>query len=596
LPQRNPDRRQRRKVGFVISRVLQASSPDEIALVQFAESLGYKLDKRDNHNIVITNLNGAVEKFKILDNFPFTSERKRMGIILKEEATDSIIFYLKGADTVIAPLLGKNVKSFAEEECENLAKEGLRTLVIASKNLTQDQYKSFKDQLKAAGKDHKHRDAKEKEVIDSLEHGIELLGITGVEDKLQDDIKSVIENLRAAGIKVWMLTGDKLETAKCIAISTGMKGLSTPFEVVKNDRKKFEEDTPRAVVVVEGDVLREIFTDKATKKAFIKYAAHAPSVVCCRCAPTQKSEVTEAVKEYIGKIVCCIGDGGNDVGMITSAHVGVGIEGKEGKQAALAADFSIKQFKTIAPLLLWSGRLSYVRTAKLANFVMHRGLIISVIQFLFSLTFQFNTIQIYNGYLMLGYATVFTSLPVFSLIFDEDVKWRQVFDYPQLYYLLQRWRLLSPSNFLIWAWMSIYQGSIIIMLSITLFEDSFLGIVTITFTALIFIELLNVATAVHKFHKMTKLSLLFSVIGYLICLFFLRDLFMLSEINLEFILKIGLITAVAWVPIKLGQITKRLLYPSLLDKVRKEAKQKEKLRRLRRQQGEAADETENLSH
>ena len=102
--------------------------------------------------------------------------------------------------------------------------------------------------------------------------------------------------------------------------------------------------------------------------------------------------------------------------MIQSANVGIGIVGKEGKQAALAADFSILQFNYLNKLLLWHGRLAYKRSAKLSQFVIHRGLIISNIQAIFTLVFYFVAIPIYNGYLMLGYSTLFTVLPVFSLV------------------------------------------------------------------------------------------------------------------------------------------------------------------------------------
>lgn len=570
-------------------RVLQASSPDEIALVQFAETLDYFMEARDTVSLTIRNMAGRKEHFTILDNFPFTSERKRMGIIVREEVSKTIMFYLKGADTAIMPKLGSVAASFVAEECENLAKDGLRTLVLCCKILTQKEYDSWKTRLQIAAKDLKRREAKESEVIDELEKDMELLGVTGVEDLLQDGIKTVIENLRAAGIKVWMLTGDKLETAKCISISTGIKGSGNGMIEIKKsaDRAEFIFELEKlerqlnSVFIVEGDTLREIFADPDVKKTFIRVASMAPSVVCCRCSPTQKSEITEAIKNQLKKVVCGIGDGGNDVGMITSANVGIGIEGKEGKQAALAADFSIKTFKTLAPLALWSGRLSYVRTAKLTNFIIHRGLIISVIQFLFTLTYNFTTIQIYNGYLMLGYATVFTNLPVFSMVYDEDVSWRQVFDYPLLYKELQKGRLLSAKTFLLWAWMSIYQGTVIIMLSILMFDTPFLEIVTITFTSLIFIELLNVATSVHKFHSNIGASILISAACYLCCLLALKDVMMLCSINLIFVVRVVFITFCAWMPVKVVQVIKTRCYPSLLDKVRREDREK---RRRQRQQ------------
>lgn len=117
---------------------------------------------------------------------------------------------------------------------------------------------------------------------------------------------------------------------------------------------------------------------------FIEVATKLPAVVACRCSPTQKADIARLIRSHTKKRVCCIGDGGNDVSMIQAADVGLGIVGKEGKQASLAADFSINQFSYITKLLVWHGRNSYKRSAKLAQFVIHRGLIISIIQAVFS--------------------------------------------------------------------------------------------------------------------------------------------------------------------------------------------------------------------
>ena len=106
--------------------------------------------------------------------------------------------------------------------------------------------------------------------------------------------------------------------------------------------------------------------------------------------------------------------------MILESEIGIGIEGKEGMQASLASDFSLKEFGHLRKLILWHGRNSYRRSAVLAQFVFHRGLIIAVIQAQFIILFYFVAIPIYNGFLMLGYATIYTALPVFSLVFDSD--------------------------------------------------------------------------------------------------------------------------------------------------------------------------------
>jgi len=174
--------------------------------------------------------------------------------------------------------------------------------------------------------------------------------------------------------------------------------------------------------------------------------------------------------------------------------VGIGIEGKEGMQAALASDFSLTEFGHLKKLILWHGRLSYRRSAVLSQFVFHRGLIISVIQAIFIILFYFVAIPIYNGYLMLGYSTIYTSLPVFSLVFDKDMNVDSIMNFPPLYKTLQKGRELNIKSFAIWVWKSIFQGSVIILFALTFFNDSYVNIVTITFTSLILIELLNVYT------------------------------------------------------------------------------------------------------
>ena len=169
------------------------------------------------------------------------------------------------------------------------------------------------------------------------------------------------------------------------------------------------------------------------KNEFIEIATKLSAVVACRCSPTQKADVARLIRAFTKKRVCCIGDGGNDVSMIQAADVGVGIVGKEGKQASLAADFSVTQFSHLTKLLLWHGRNSYRRSAKLAQFVIHRGLIISIMQAVFSAIFYFAPIALYQGWLMAGYATVYTMAPVFSLVLDRDVSEDLALLYPELY-------------------------------------------------------------------------------------------------------------------------------------------------------------------
>jgi phospholipid-translocating ATPase len=104
-----------------------------VALVKFAESLGMILEEREENFIQIMDTNGQVQKFEILENFPFSSETKRMGIIVKNKETNSLMFYVKGAETVMEKIVRPDQRVSLSENCEQLANDGLRTLVISQK-------------------------------------------------------------------------------------------------------------------------------------------------------------------------------------------------------------------------------------------------------------------------------------------------------------------------------------------------------------------------------------------------------------------------------------------------------------------------------
>lgn len=162
---------------------------------------------------------GQTLSFDVLEVFPFTSESKRMGIVIRDRQTGEITFYQKGADVVMSKIVAYN--DWLDEECGNMAREGLRTLVVARKKLSDDTWHDFQEAYREARVSLGDRnEAVSRVIAQILEKDLELLGVTGVEDKLQDDVKMTIELLRNAGIKIWMLTGDKIETATSIAIST----------------------------------------------------------------------------------------------------------------------------------------------------------------------------------------------------------------------------------------------------------------------------------------------------------------------------------------------------------------------------------------
>ncbi|KAI9594921.1 ATPase, class II, type 9A [Syncephalis fuscata] len=543
----------------------QAASPDEVAIVRWTASVGLRLAARDLHTITLTAPDGQ-HTYTVLDIFPFTSESKRMGIIVREMTTGEIIFYEKGADVVMTRIVQFN--DWLDEECGNMAREGLRTLVVARKRLSEEAYKEFQEKYAAAKIAFYDRSGAIREAMKDLEQDLELLGLTGVEDRLQTDVKNTLEVLRNAGLKIWMLTGDKIETAICIAISSRLVSRSQTFhqiaKVTRVDEILEELDALRnkrdCCLVIDGESL-QLCLDQC-RDEFIALAVQLPAVVCCRCSPTQKADITRIIKQTTGRRVCAIGDGGNDVSMIQAAHVGVGIEGKEGRQASLAADFSITEFKHLPKLLLWHGRNSYKRSAKLSQFVIHRGLIISVMQAVFSSIFYYAPIALYQGVLIAGYSTVFTMAPVFSLVLDRDVSEDTALIYPELYKELRKGRSLSFKTFFSWLLVSLYQGGAIMMMAIWLFREEFMNIVSISFTALVLNELLMVAFEINTWHRYMIYAEVATLGIYIGSMSFLDvDFDMKFILTWAFVWRVLVITAVSSLPLFVIKRARRMLAP-----------------------------------
>uniref|UniRef100_A0AAQ5XSY4 Phospholipid-transporting ATPase n=1 Tax=Amphiprion ocellaris TaxID=80972 RepID=A0AAQ5XSY4_AMPOC len=565
------------------NRTYQASSPDEVALVRWTESVGLTLVNRDLTSLQLKTPSGQILSFYILQIFPFTSESKRMGIIVREESTGDITFYMKGADVAMASIVQYN--DWLEEECGNMAREGLRTLVVAKKSLSEEQYQDFENRYNQAKLSIHDRGLKVAAVVESLEREMELLCLTGVEDQLQADVRPTLELLRNAGIKIWMLTGDKLETATCIAKSSHLVSRNQHIHVFKPVSNRGEAHLELnafrrkhdCALVISGDSLEVCL--RYYEHEFVELACQCPAVVCCRCSPTQKAQIVRLLQQHTANRTCAIGDGGNDVSMIQAADCGIGIEGKEGKQASLAADFSITQFKHIGRLLMVHGRNSYKRSAALGQFVMHRGMIISTMQAVFSSIFYFASVPLYQGFLMVGYATIYTMFPVFSLVLDQDVKPEMALLYPELYKDLTKGRSLSFKTFLIWVLISVYQGGILMYGALVLFESEFVHVVAISFTALILTELLMVALTIRTWHWLMVVAEFFSLGCYLASLAFLNEYFGIGRVSFgafldlsfittwPFLWKVSAITLVSCLPLYIIKYLKRKFSPPSYSKL-----------------------------
>ncbi|KAJ6150965.1 hypothetical protein N7470_007559 [Penicillium chermesinum] len=561
----------------------QASSPDEIAIVRYTEEVGLKLAYRDRESVVLesTDSKRVVVRVRILDIFPFTSDSKRMGIIVQfeqgENGLDSgssdqseIWFYQKGADTVMSSIVAAN--DWLDEETANMAREGLRTLVVGRKRLSLGQYQEFSSKYKQAALSLQGRDAGMAKVVgEYLERDLELLGVTGVEDRLQRDVKSSLELMRNAGIKIWMLTGDKVETARCVAISAKLVSRGQYIHTVSKVTDKsiaqetldFLRNKTDCCLLIDGESLTLMLGQFRT--AFISVAlSHADAL------RPRKPKLPTLIRQHTKKRVCCIGDGGNDVSMIQAADVGIGIVGKEGRQASLAADFSITQFHHLTKLLVWHGRNSYKRSAKLAQFIMHRGLIISICQTMYSIASHFDPKGLFINWLMIGYATIYTNAPVFSLVFDKDVDERLANLYPELYKELKTGKSLSYQSFFGWVLISVYQGAVIQGLSQILL-DTITGprLISVSFTALILNELGMVAISITTWHPVMIFCLLGTLLVYAGSVPFLGDYFDLRYvITVDWVWRVAAVLAASLIPVGAGKLIKQSWKPPSYRKVR----------------------------
>lgn len=505
----------------------QASSPDEIAMVNYACEIGLRLVRRNNHKIVIENLKGDEIEYKILYTFPFNSDTKRMGIILQKD--DEYIFFEKGADTVMKSIIKEN--DWVEEETDNMAREGLRTLVIGKRIISCLEFEKFSKAYNKAKTSLINRNEMMLSEQQSLEKDLDVIGLTGVEDKLQDRVKQTLESLRNAGIRIWMLTGDKIETAISIAFSSRLLTKIDQFMIISKCTTK--EEVEKHLISLSTRGYNSLVIDGISLAVVIEYflprfidiAKNLHCLIGCRYSPTQKAIMALSLRKYAHETVLCIGDGGNDVSMITSADVGVGIEGKEGSQASLAADFSLKNFSDIAELMFFHGRRCYKNSSKMAHIIFHRGIIISTLQAIFCALIHFFPISILQGK-MPALFIIFTIFPLFWIIGDQDIPKSVSMKYPELYKELRDNNLLNVRQFFITLTVSVFQASAFILLlyfknkSIEIFSTSI-----ICFTNLIINEQLMVVLSVwESLNYRVILICLGSVSLYIIATRFIEEL------------------------------------------------------------------------
>ncbi|XP_060800774.1 probable phospholipid-transporting ATPase IA isoform X1 [Amyelois transitella] len=446
----------------------QAASPDERALVMGAASYGFVFETRTPDSVVIRAA-GQEETYKILNVIDFTSARKRMSVIVRTPKGE-IKLYCKGADSVVYPRLkgGEGAPRAAAtlHHLELFASEGLRTLVFAVADIPEQVYKDWSNTYHKASIAIHNREQKIEEAAMLIENNLKLLGATAIEDKLQDGVPETITALLKANINVWVLTGDKQETAINIAHSCRLIHTSMPLIILNEDSLDGTRDTISRHVADFGDNLRKqnevaLVIDGTTlkyamgcdlKKEFLDLCLSCKVVVCCRVSPIQKAEVVEMVSSATGAVTLAIGDGANDVAMIQRAAVGVGISGVEGLQAVCASDYSIAQFRFLLRLLLVHGAWNYSRISKLILYSFYKNICLYVIELWFAIYSAWSGQILFERWTIGFYNVIFTALPPFAIgLFDKLCSSEIMLRHPVLYVPSQQGLLFNVRVFWVWA-------------------------------------------------------------------------------------------------------------------------------------------------
>ncbi|KAM6967433.1 phospholipid-transporting ATPase ID [Aplochiton taeniatus] len=515
----------------------KAQSPDEGALVTAARNFGFVFRSRTPGTITVTEL-GRPVTYTLLAILDFNNIRKRMSVIVRNPE-GRIRLYCKGADTLLFDRLhpcNQDLMNITSDHLNEYAADGLRTLALAYRDLSEEQWEEWSESHRCADRAADFREDRLAAAYEHVEQDMMLLGATAIEDKLQEGVPETIAILTLANIKIWVLTGDKQETAvnigysckmltddmtevfiisghtvqsvrqelrrareRMISFSRSREGskvggaegwgeacfLGNGFGPAGADGGVGEEKqqqhqspappspVPQAVaslmdnisgefaIVINGHSLAHAL-EADMEGEFVSTACACRAVICCRVTPLQKAQVVEVIKNHKKAVTLAIGDGANDVSMIKSAHIGVGISGQEGIQAVLASDYSFSQFRFLQRLLLVHGRWSYLRMCRFLCYFFYKNFAFTMVHFWFGFFCGFSAQTVYDQYFITLYNIVYTSLPVLAMgIFDQDVPEQRSLEYPKLYEPGQLNLLFNKREFFICIAQGIYTSVVL---------------------------------------------------------------------------------------------------------------------------------------
>ncbi|GMI93611.1 Aminophospholipid ATPase 5 [Hibiscus trionum] len=539
----------------------EAESPEEVSFLIASQEFGFQFCRRTQSLMVLKEFDPSCMKevereYKLLNLLEFSSSRKRMSVIVSNE-DGQILLLCKGADSIIFDRLSDNGRTYKQETALHLlsyAEDGLRTLAFAYREIEAAEYESWNTKFTQA----KATIGPEREELleqgsEMIENNLILLGVVAVEDKLQEGVPECIDKLAQAGLKIWLLTGDKRETAINIGFACSLLRpdmmqfhLSSSREAESNNEvKAMEEDILQQIqssykllceegkeaqfgLVIDGKAL-EIALSGDVKDEFLQLAVNCASVICCRVSPKQKALITRLVKQYTGRTTLAIGDGANDVGMIQEADIGVGISGMEGMQAVMASDFSLPQFRFLEKLLVVHGHWCYQRISKMVLYFVYKNVAFGLTLFYYELYTSFSGEVLYDDWYMTMFNVILTSLPVIALgVLEQDVSSDICLQFPALYQQGPRNIHFSWSRIVGWMLNGVVTSLVIFLANIYILsptawqQNGFVADIgslgTITYTCIIWTVNCQIALITSHFTWIQHLSIWGSILSWYIFL------------------------------------------------------------------------------
>ncbi|KAJ2929330.1 hypothetical protein H1R20_g7765, partial [Candolleomyces eurysporus] len=457
----------------------KAQSPDEAALVQAAADMGFVFRGRDSREVMLLQTpysSGAassssrpatatsdpekkgststspppegLERYELLNVLEFTSARKRMSVVVRKMDSDDQRLFLmtKGADNVIFERLkkgtGDDLKKETEKALDDFASQGLRTLTLAYKVISEEYYQAWAERYHEATVSLDDREEKIEAISSELEQDLRLLGATAIEDRLQDGVPETIADLKKAGIKIWVATGDKLETAIAIGHSTNLIGRDSNIIVIRggNEGRPVYDQIMHSV--------EEFFPESG--------------IIDER---GEKALIVRLVKDGLETMTLAIGDGANDVSMIQAADVGVGISGEEGLQAVNSSDYAIAQFRFLKRLLLVHGHWSYYRNGNMILNFFYKNIVCIGVLWWFQIYCAWSSTYVLEYTYLLFWNSFWTIAPVIAIgLFDRLADDHDLMAFPELYRFGREGRWFGMKVFGVFMFDGVFQSAVIFFL------------------------------------------------------------------------------------------------------------------------------------